>query len=105
MREPVAYAGIVVGVVGVATLVAAVVGGLAPIVAYLGGTLVLLGTGVVAGGLLLAPANEDRRPPRLPDYSLDREDDYGPPREKAPAGTLEVGQPRAPKIPFPGRER
>ena len=55
-------------------------------------------------GLILPPVDEDARAPWVPDAAIFGEDAYAPPPEKAPPGTLEVGQPRAPKIPPPGRE-
>lgn len=97
------FAGVAVAGMGCAVTAVGLIGSLPPL-AYFGVVLLLAGLLLTAGGILVAPADEDSRPPWLPEYEVDQEDDYRPPREKAPAGTLEVGQPRAPKIPPPGRE-
>ena len=103
MRRSVIVAGIVVAVAGCAAVAASWTGSQVPL-EYVGGILVFAGALLAIRGLLLPPVDEDARAPWVPDAAIFGEDDYAPPPEKAPPGTLEVGQPRAPKIPPPGRE-
>lgn len=103
MRRLMAYSGAAVAGFGGVLLATAVIGS-APTSAYLGVFLVLVGLMFLTRGLLLPTRDRDSQAPWIPDFEVGQEDDYRPKRAKAPPGTLEVGQPRAPKIPPPGRE-